>query len=190
VFARLHPGTSPRRFHPAIVDTAVRAALDARYGRAPAPGWIGFHDQPQLYLDLATLRAKNVPVEQAERVAQAAVMALPEVHQALTATELMRSRAAGARTAEVLSFHPERSGSIYYQMAPYILVDSEPTGTGHGTPWAYDQQVPLLWFGSRIVPGIRRTPATVADIAPTLSALLGLAVPGGSQGRVLSEILR
>jgi arylsulfatase A-like enzyme len=50
--------------------------------------------------------------------------------------------------------------------------------------------VPLLWFGSRIVPGIRQTPAAVVDIAPTLSALLGLAAPGGSQGRVLSEVLR
>ena len=75
-------------------------------------------------------------------------------------------------------------------MAPYILVDDEPTGTGHGTPWAYDQQVPVLWFGSRIMPGIRQTPAAVADIAPTLSALLGLTAPGGAQGRVLAEILR
>jgi arylsulfatase A-like enzyme len=75
-------------------------------------------------------------------------------------------------------------------MAPYILVDDEPTGTGHGTPWEYDRQVPVLLFGSRIVPGIRRTPAAVADIAPTLSALLGLTAPGGAQGRVLSEAIR
>ena len=75
-------------------------------------------------------------------------------------------------------------------MDPYILVDDEPDGTGHGTPWAYDQQVPLLWYGSRIVPGIRQTPAAVADIAPTLSALLGLTAPGGAQGRVLAEMLR
>ena len=33
-------------------------------------------------------------------------------------------------------------------------------------------------------------PADVADIAPTLSTLLGLLSPGGSQGRVLTEILR
>jgi hypothetical protein len=30
----------------------------------------------------------------------------------------------------------------------------------------------------------------VADIAPTLAALLGLVAPGGAQGRVLSEVLR
>jgi arylsulfatase A-like enzyme len=190
VFERLHPGASARRFHPAVVDTVVNAALEARYGPAPTPGWVVHHDQPQIYLNLAALRAKKAPVEEAERVAQAAVMSVPGVHEALTATELAKGRAAGARTGEVYSFYPGRSGNIYYQMAPYILVDDGPTGTGHGTPWAYDQQVPLLWFGSRIVPGIRQTPAAVADIAPTLSALLGLTAPGGSQGRVLSEMLR
>jgi arylsulfatase A-like enzyme len=190
VFERLHPGASARRFHPAVVDTVVNAALGARYGPAPAPGWVAYHDQPQIYLNLAALRAKKAPVEEAERVAQAAVLSVPGVHEALTATELAKGRAAGVRTGEVYSFYPGRSGNIYYQMAPYILVDDGPTGTGHGTPWAYDQQVPLLWFGSRIVPGIRQTPAAVADIAPTLSALLGLTAPGGSQGRVLSEIVR
>ena len=190
VFARLHPGASARRFHPAVVDTIVNQALDARYGRAPAPGWVAFHDQPQIYLNLAALRSRRIAVEDAERVAQAAVLSVPAVHAALTATELARSRGAGVRSAEVLSFHPERSGNIYYQMEPYILVDDEPTGTGHGTPWAYDQQVPLLWFGSRIIPGIRQTPAAVADIAPTLSVLLGLTAPGGAQGRVLAEMIR
>ena len=190
VFGRLHPGTSARRFHPAVVDTVVNAALAAAYGPAPAPGWVVHHDQPQIYLNLAALRAKKVAVDDAEKVAQAAVRRVPGVHEVLTATELAEARAAGGQTGEVLSFHPGRSGNLYYQMGPYILVDDEPTGTGHGTPWEYDRQVPLLLFGGRIVPGVRRSPAAVADMAPTLSALLGLPAPGGTQGRVLAEVLR
>ena len=190
VFSRLRPGAAARRFHPAVVDTVVNAALAAAYGAAPAPGWVVHHDQPQIYLNFAALRAKRVSVEAAERVAQGAVRAVPGMHEVLTATELAAARAAGARTGEALSFHPGRSGNLYYQMAPYILVDDEPTGTGHGTPWEYDRQVPVLLFGGRIVPGVRRTPAAVADIAPTLAALLGLTAPGGAQGRVLSEALR
>jgi arylsulfatase A-like enzyme len=190
VFNRLHPGASARRFNPAVVDTVVNAALAAAYGPVPAPGWVIHHDQPQIYLNLAALRARKVPVEDGEKVAQAAIRAVPGVHEVLTATELASARAAGGRSGEVLSFHPGRSGNLYYQMAPYILVDDEPTGTGHGTPWEYDRQVPVLLFWSRIVPGIRRTPAAVADIAPTLSALLGLTAPGGAQGRVLSEAIR
>jgi predicted AlkP superfamily pyrophosphatase or phosphodiesterase len=190
VFAALHPGASARRFNPAVLDTAVNAALRARYGPAPAPGWVVYHDQPQLYLNLRALRAKGVAVEEVERIAQAAVMSAPGVHEALTATELADARAAGVRTPEALSFYPGRSGNIYYQMEPYVLVDEGATGTDHGTPWAYDQEVPLLFYGKGIVPGVRHTLATVADIAPTLSALLGLTAPGGSQGRVLAEALR
>jgi len=190
VFGNLHPGASPRRFNPAVVDTAVETALRARYGPAPAPGWIAYHDQPQLYLNPAALRAKKVSVQDAEQVARAAIMSIPGVYEALTSNDLSTARASGLRTPEALSFYPGRSGNIYYQMDPYILVGGESTGTGHGTPWAYDQQVPLLFYGSRIVPGVRRTPAAVADIAPTLSALLGLTAPGGSQGRVLAEALR
>jgi predicted AlkP superfamily pyrophosphatase or phosphodiesterase len=190
VFQRLQPNASARRFHPAVVDTVVNAALTARYGAAPAPGWVAYHDQPQLYLNLPALRARRASIEEAERVAQAAVLSVPGVNEALTATELARIRAEGSRRAENYSFYPGRSGNIYYQMDPYILVDDEPTGTGHGTPWAYDQQVPLLWYGSRVIPGIRQNPAAVADIAPTLSALLGITAPGGAQGRVLAEMIR
>ena len=190
VFANLHPGASARRFNPAVVDAVVEAALRARFGPAPAPGWIAHHDQPQLYLNPAALRAKRVAVADAERVAQAAIMSIPGVHEALTSADLAAGRAQGVRSGEVLSFFPGRSGNLYYQMDPYILVDDDPTGTGHGTPWAYDQQVPVLFYGSRIVPGLRRTPAAVADIAPTLSAILGLTAPGGAQGRVLAEALR
>jgi predicted AlkP superfamily pyrophosphatase or phosphodiesterase len=190
VFSTLRPGVSARRVNPAVVDTVVNAALQARFGPAPSPGWVAHHDQPQLYLNPAALRARKVSAQDAERVAQAAIMSIPGVHEALTSADLATGRARGLRIGEVLSFYPGRSGNIYYQMDPYILVDDEPTGTGHGTPWAYDQQVPLLFYGSRIAPGVRRTPAAVADIAPTLSALLGLTAPGGSQGRVLAEALR
>ncbi len=190
LFTRLHPGARARRFRQAIVGEAVNAALRTRYGPAPSPGWVVYHQRPQLYLNVAALRARQVAVEDAERVAQAAVMSIPGVHEALTATQLARARAKGAHTGAALSFHPERSGHLYYYMEPYIVVGDGPTGTDHGSPWAYDQQVPLLWYGSRIRPGVRRTPAAVADLAPTLSALLGLTAPGGSQGRVLSEVLR
>jgi predicted AlkP superfamily pyrophosphatase or phosphodiesterase len=190
VFATLHPGASARRFNPAVVDSVVEAALRARYGPAPAPGWVVHSDQPHLYLNSAAVRAKRVPLGEVERAAQAAILSVPGAHEALTSAELAAGRAEGVRTPEVLSFYPGRSGNIYYQMEPYILVDDEPSGTGHGTPWAYDQQVPVLFYGSRIVPGVRRTPAAVADIAPTLSALLGLTAPGGAQGRVLAEVLR
>jgi arylsulfatase A-like enzyme len=88
------------------------------------------------------------------------------------------------------SFHPERSGSIYYELKPYIVPGQEPTGTTHGSPWSYDTRVPLLWFGASVKRGTHAGPVSIVDIAPTLSTLLGIGKPSGSRGRVLREMLR
>jgi predicted AlkP superfamily pyrophosphatase or phosphodiesterase len=190
VLARIRPGSTARRLDPAIIDSAVRKALSARYGQVDAPGWVVYHVPPQIYLNRAALAALNIPVEDAERVAQAAVRSVPGVHEVLTGSELTRLRAAGAESGPVRSFHPARSGNLYYMLEPYWLPDASASGAEHGSGWRYDQEVPLLWFGRGILPGVHQDPADVADIAPTLSALLGLLSPGGSQGRVLSEMLR
>jgi hypothetical protein len=189
VLQRLRPGVRARRLHPDSVTGAVIRGLDARFGPA-SDGWIAHHDFPHLYLNQAALAAKRIPVAQAEAVAQAALAALPGIHEVLTATELARQRVEGVATPEVHSYHPERGGHLYYQTEPYLFVDGGSSGTDHGSRWLYDQQVPVLWYGAAIRAGIHQTPAAVADIAPTLSAILGLAAPGGAQGRVLAEMLR
>ena len=134
VFGDLHPGASPRRFNPAVVDTAVETALRARYGPAPAPGWIAYHDQPQLYLNPAALRAKKVSVQDAEQVAQAAIMSIPGMYEALTSNDLSTARASGLRTPEALSFYPGRSGNIYYQMDPISWWVGSPRGRDTARP--------------------------------------------------------
>jgi predicted AlkP superfamily pyrophosphatase or phosphodiesterase len=190
VLQRLHPGAAARRLPPEVIDTAVRQALTARFGEAPAPGWIVYHHPPMIYLNRAALAARRVGLEDAERVAQEAVRAVPGVQEVLTAAELARLRDGEVLTGPVRSYHPARSGDVYYRLEPYWLADDDTTGADHGSGWRYDQQVPMLWYGRGIVPGIRQEPVGVADIAPTLTALLGLIAPGGAQGRVLREVMR
>jgi hypothetical protein len=61
----------------------------------------------------------------------------------------------------------------------------------HGSPWTYDTHVPLLFLGTPWVKGgAYLQPSEPADLAPTLSRILSIPPPSGSEGRVLSEILR
>jgi hypothetical protein len=62
-------------------------------------------------------------------------------------------------------------------------------GTGHGTPYDYDQRVPVVFMGSGVERGEYFGRVTPADIAPTLAALCGLTL-SSPDGRVLSEALR
>ncbi|HUR94713.1 MAG TPA: alkaline phosphatase family protein [Gemmatimonadales bacterium] len=194
LMTRGRAGVSPKRLDPGVVAAAVNRALTRSYGPAPAPGWIAYHGPPLVNLNQAALRAHRVTMEAAESVARAAIRSVPGVHDAVTGTELGRHglpAQSGKPLADaVRSFFPGRGGDLYYFLEPYWLATTESTGTGHGSIWPYDQQVPLLWVGPGIVPSPRRGAATVADIAPTLSALLGLQAPRGAQGRVLTEILR
>ena len=102
---------------------------------------------------------------------------------------------APTRKAVVLSYMPGRSGDLYILQQPYWLTDSSPegskryTGTGHGTPYFYDQRVPILLMGFGIKPGEYFEGATPADIAPTFGALTGVTL-ATRDGRVLSEALQ
>ncbi len=99
------------------------------------------------------------------------------------------------RRAAVLSYFAGRSGDLFVLQKPYWLTDGSPngkkaqTGTGHGTPYYYDQHVPVILMGFGIQPGEYFEPATPADIAPTFAALTGVTL-ATRDGRVLAEALR
>jgi predicted AlkP superfamily pyrophosphatase or phosphodiesterase len=99
------------------------------------------------------------------------------------------------RTAMELSYFAGRSGDLFVVPKPYWLLDETPVGkargyaTGHGTPYNYDQHVPILLMGYGIQGGEYFAPATPADIAPTLASLTGVTL-ATRDGRVLSEALR
>ena len=60
--------------------------------------------------------------------------------------------------------------------------------TTHGSPYPYDQRVPLVFFGDHIAKGHFTETCSPADIAPTLSRITGVPLPTAT-GRVLKEAL-
>ncbi len=98
------------------------------------------------------------------------------------------------RTAAQLGYFAGRSGDMYVLQQPYWLTSGSAdgskrqTGTGHGTPYYYDQRVPILLMGFGIHPGEYFEAITPADIAPTLGALTGVTL-ATHDGRVLGEAL-
>jgi hypothetical protein len=175
------------RLAPDSVARAASRALETRYGSGE---WVAQQDGPYIYLDEALLGARGASLAEAERVAAAAVAAVPGVAWASTRSRLREELAAGGDSEVLRSFHPVESGHVMYLTLPGVLEEGDPTGTGHGTPWAYDQRVPILWYGAGIRPGVQHGEATVADIAPTLAELLRVPRPAAARGRVLDEALK
>ena len=88
------------------------------------------------------------------------------------------------------SFHPLRSGDVMYALKPYWTEGTDQYGASHGEPYEYDAHVPLVFVGDGIRRGTFAVEASPVDIAPTLSALLGIEFPPGREGRVLIEALK
>lgn len=82
-------------------------------------------------------------------------------------------------------FVPDRSGDLALVEQPYAQ-----HGTRHSTAWPYTQTVPLFFYGpGRIASGVESPEAvTLADVAPTLAAILGIDLPT-HDGNVLREAL-
>jgi hypothetical protein len=121
-----------------------------------------------------------------------AMLAQPGVVEVYRAEDL-RDRPAtksGLRDAFADGYYPERSGDLLIAPKAYWLLDSTASGkartygTGHGTPWNYDQHVPVLFMGYGIQAGEYYEHVTPADIAPTLAAICGITL-APRDGRVL-----
>ncbi|MBO0590526.1 alkaline phosphatase family protein [Cellulophaga sp. E16_2] len=85
-------------------------------------------------------------------------------------------------------YNPLRSGDVMLVLKPnYIQYGG--TGSTHGSPYNYDTHVPLLFFGKGIKKGATVAPTEIPDIAPTISAMLGIAFPNGATGKPIAAVL-
>ncbi|BCS34486.1 alkaline phosphatase family protein [Luteitalea sp. TBR-22] len=74
-----------------------------------------------------------------------------------------------------LSAYPNRSGDLIYITDPYWF-PYQITAT-HGTPYQYDQHVPMVFLGPQFRRGRYTATASPADVAPTLGRLVGVTLP-------------
>jgi predicted AlkP superfamily pyrophosphatase or phosphodiesterase len=85
------------------------------------------------------------------------------------------------------SAYPGRVGDILVAFQPYLT----PANAGasyvasHGSPWNYDRRVPIVFWWKGAGARERVLPIETVDIAPTIAAVTGVAVPADVDGRCL-----
>lgn len=57
----------------------------------------------------------------------------------------------------------------------------------HGSSYSYDREVPIIFMGPGVKPGIDTGPARTIDVAPTLARLGRISIPSSVDGRELIE---
>lgn len=200
-------GLGGARIKTADVLTAVRSAISARYnpqGKSPDPSadyilkynYYGAVTEAfingNIYFDYEAFKRDNVDLDEISRVVAAAAQAIPGVARCFTRAQLLRGAMSITDPIErrvLHGFSPARSGDVVIIAEPFKYLGQTITAT-HGSPYSYDTHVPLMIMGAGVIPGRYLEPASPADIAPTLSALLRLTAPTSVTGRVLTEAIR
>ena len=163
----------------------ITGALNERFG---AGDWLlpGVIATP--YLNLKLVEARRLDRAQVERVAADAARGEPHIARVYTRTQLLNGEVQQDPISRAVSlgFYEPRSSDLYILPEPYYLFEA--TGASHGTPYDYDNHVPVIFLGPGIKAGRYSGHILVNDVAPTLADILGIEAPSGSSGRVLSEM--
>ncbi|MBU0695492.1 MAG: alkaline phosphatase family protein [Bacteroidetes bacterium] len=94
------------------------------------------------------------------------------------------------KTKIINGYNAQRSGAIQIILQPGWFQGYSSTGTTHGTWNPYDTHIPLVFMGWGIKHGSLNRPTSMADIAPTLAALLHIQEPNGNIGEPIEEVLK
>ena len=151
--------------------------------------------QPYVYLNHEVVQERGLNLAEVERTVAAELEKIDGIWLAAPSSALADGAFPNTPLEEAIlrNYNSKRSGDIYVVFKPaWFINDSDglSVASTHGSPWRYDQFVPVIFVG-RGIPAQRvfREISTV-DVAPTLSAILGITYPSGSVGKPLVEVLQ
>ncbi len=180
-------------FDPKSLDrTPAIAALKKKFGIGEE--LIEAFFQPYVYLNRKLIREKGLDQAEVEWLVAAELEKFAGVAAAISSTALRSGGLPDTTLTRAIqrNFHPKRSGDIYLVFEPNVYInefDGLTVASTHGSPWRYDSFVPVIFAGAGLTPGTVSRPVTPYDIAPTLSAYLGVKPPSASIGNPLTEVV-
>ncbi|MGM5470499.1 alkaline phosphatase PafA [Flavobacteriaceae bacterium LMO-SS05] len=143
----------------------------------------------QIFLNRVKIKAMNLDLDDVQEALVNELITYDHVNKVYSAhTMNTTSFTTGIEELLQKGFDQKRSGDVIIVSDPGFISYGK-TGSTHGSAFNYDTHVPLLFFGKGIKHGHTVQKTEITDIAPTISALLGISFPNGAIGRPLEFIL-
>jgi len=144
----------------------------------------------QVFLDHAAVANLGIELEDIQEAIAQEIISYPSIFRVYTRSQMMRNAYIdGIPKILQNGFHQKRSGDVLFMFDP-ANISYPKTGSTHGSPLTYDTHVPLIFFGKGIKRGSTNERTRIADIAPTVSSLLGIAFPSGATGDTINLVLK
>ena len=143
----------------------------------------------QIFLDRAKVKELGLNLIDVQNAIAMEQLGYKNVTKVYTSTT-MSSTSFSTGIEELLQngFNQKRSGDVIL-VNDAAFISYGRTGSTHGSGLNYDTHVPLLFFGKGIKHGETFDKTVIPDIAPTISALLGISFPNGATGKPLGFVI-
>ena len=166
------------------LEAALRGYVKKEFGREDLIRNISGN---QLFLDYNVLDKAGIDAEDLERKLARFLIRQKNIFRAFTRGQMLDSRfSEGIGHMVQNGFNPKRSGDVIFVPDPG---SGGSKGSSHGSVFNYDTHVPLLFFGKGVRHGSTFKRSEIIDIAPTVSALLGISLPNAATGDPLYVML-
>jgi len=188
-------GMPSGRLVPAKLQQNLAKELQARFG---AEGLVAGLEGTEVYLNSRAIADRKLDGSAVRRSTAEALAKVPEIALAVARDDLEdRAQHGGWMRLLRRSYYPERSGDVLFLPRPFVVLVEEkepsnkeaPYSANHGTPYAYDTDVPVIFSGKGIKAGVYHQTINPADVAPTAAALLEIGNPASVEGTARWEIL-
>lgn len=166
-------------------ETTKKAINTALYNQTGVASLAEAIANYQVYLNHNLIDSAALDMEEIHKTVIQTLLAQNGIQMAFALDEIMEVPIpASLREMIINGYNQQRSGDIQFVLKPGYI-DGYPFGTTHGLWNAFDAHIPLLWYGWQIKPGKTNTQVSMADIAPTLAALLHIQMPNSCIGKVI-----
>lgn len=143
----------------------------------------------QIFLDREKIKELDLDLDDVQESIVNELIMYPNIYKAYTATTMSTtSYTEGIEYLLEKGFSQKRSGDVLFVYDPAYISYGR-TGSTHGSGFNYDTHAPLLFFGKGIKQGETLQRTAITDIAPTMSALLGIGFPNAAIGNPLEFVL-
>jgi predicted AlkP superfamily pyrophosphatase or phosphodiesterase len=169
----------------------IERRLKEELGAPKNKKWIAYEADLNYFFDLENFKNNPEKQKKAELILKDELLSTPGIAYAISQTDYKeRHLPPGIHGEQVLkTFYPARSGDVVAILKPYYMEYGDTVS--HQTGYTYDRMVPMIFTGRFFKSNSTHfEKSKVIDIAPTLSALLGIVPPPLAEGRVLNEALK
>jgi predicted AlkP superfamily pyrophosphatase or phosphodiesterase len=176
-------GLPGQRFDPYTWFPQLNKDLAAKFGAADL---VLSYEEMDIYLNNKVITDKKLDGAAIRRFVAHWISQKPPIAFAVARDDLDKANSeAGLMDSVRKSFHPERSGDVLFVSKPYRVSSDYPTGTSHGQPYAYDNQIAVGFLGHGIKPATYPERVSTVDVAPTVASLLEMGMPASAEGKAL-----